>query len=267
MNEYQAVNRDLWDGWTEIHAASSFYDVQAFRAGHLTLKSIERDAIGDVTGLKLLHLQCHFGLDTLSWARLGADVTGVDFSPRAIALARSLAQELDIAAQFHCADVCQLPAEWRERFDVVFTSYGVLPWLADLTPWGAAITRVLRPGGSFHIVEFHPLVTMLADDGRTLVHPYFHSERPQEYAVDGSYADPDAEFSHASFEWSHSLSDVQRALRDAGLTIRDFREYPYSPYGCYPYLEQYEPDRWRVRDAAVELPVMFSVHAQRPVGL
>jgi SAM-dependent methyltransferase len=248
MNEYLATNRNLWDGWTEIHAASAFYDVPGFRSGGLTLRSIEREAVGDVRGKQLLHLQCHFGLDTLSWARLGAHVTGVDFSPRAIALAKSLALDLGLTATFHCADVCDLPTEWADRFDIVFTSYGVLPWLPDLGPWATTIARVLRAGGSFHLIEFHPFAAMLDEDGRTFRHPY---------------ADPEAPFSHASFEWSHSLSGVLRALMDAGLTIREFREYPYSPHGCYPYLEEYEAGRWRVRDQAVDLPLTFSLRAQR----
>jgi SAM-dependent methyltransferase len=263
MTDYLTTNRDLWDGWTAIHAASAFYDVPAFRSGRLTLHSIERAAVGDVSGSSLLHMQCHFGLDTLSWARLGARVTGVDFSPRAIALAESLARELDMEAEFHCADVCALPATWTGRFDIVFTSYGVLPWLPDLDRWASAIARVLRPGGSFHLIEFHPLTAMLDDDGRTLRHPYFGSSRPGEYQVRGSYADPDAPFSHAAYEWSHGLAEIQMSLINAGLAIREFREYPYSPHGCYPYLEEYEPGRWRVRDAVVELPLTFSLHAQR----
>jgi SAM-dependent methyltransferase len=263
MTDYLTNNRDLWDGWTEIHAASTFYDVPAFRAGGLALRSIELEAVGDVSGMQLLYLQCHFGLDTLSWARLGAHVTGVDFSPRAISMARSLARELDIAAEFHCADVCELPTGWSDRFDIVFTSYGVLPWLPDLGRWGSEIARVLRPGGSFHIVEFHPLTTMLDDDGRTLRHPYFPSMTPGRYEVEGSYADPGAPFSHSAYEWSHSLSEIQMALIRAGLTIRDYGEYPYSPYGCYPWLEEYEPGRWKIRDAIVDMPLTFSIHAQR----
>jgi SAM-dependent methyltransferase len=261
MNEHLAANRELWDGWTDIHLASDFYDLPAFRAGASTLNSIELDAVGDVTGKSLLHLQCHFGLDTLSWARLGARTTGVDFSPRAIATARSLAQELKISAEFVCADVCELPAEWKDRYDIVFTSYGVLPWLPDLERWARGIARVLRPGGSFHLMEFHPLTAMLDDDGHTMRHPYFPSPKPSQYDVKGSYADPGAVFSHASFEWSHSLAEVQMALIDAGLTIREFREYPYSPYGCYPYLEEQAQGRWRIRNSTVELPLIFSIHA------
>ena len=263
MDDHLRTNRDLWDGWTELHRGSSFYDVDAFRAGACTLNQIELDAVGELAGRTLLHLQCHFGLDTLSWARRGATVTGVDFSERAIALARRLAAEIDIPADFHCSDVTRLPPEWTECFDIVFTSYGVLPWLSHLRPWADTIARVLRPGGVLHLVEFHPFATMLDDDGR-IGHRYFHSSTPDRYEVEGSYADPDADFSHTAFEWSHSLSELLGALSDAGLRLEAFREYPYSPHGCYGFLEESAPGRWTVRGVEVDVPLVFSVEAAKP---
>lgn len=260
------TNRDLWDAWTEIHRDSSFYGVEAFRRGASTLKRIELDLVGDVRGSDLLHLQCHFGLDSLSWARLGARVVGVDFSPRAIDLARELAAEAGLDAVFRCEDVSRLPGDWSERFDLVFSSYGVLPWLPDLRPWASGIQRVLRPGGSFHLVEFHPLANILDDDGRTLRHPYFHSALPGEYRVTGSYADRSAPIEHLAYEWSHSLADIHTALTRAGLTIRALREYPYSPYGCFDYLEETGPGRWTVRESEVDLPLVLAVHATKPAG-
>lgn len=261
MADYLESNRKLWDEWTDIHSGSSFYDLAAFRRGESSLRSIEMEQVGEVKGKTLLHLQCHFGMDTLSWARMGAKVSGVDFSPRAIALARSLAREMSLDAEFHCREVTSLPTEWTDSFDLVFSSYGVLPWLPELGPWAETIQRVLRPGGSFHLVEFHPLTGMLDDDGERLRHPYFHGTAPEAYEVQGSYADPEARFTHRAFEWAHSLSEVVSALLEAGLTLRDFREYPFSPYGCFPFLEESEPGRWEVRGAEVELPLVFSVHA------
>lgn len=263
MSDYLENNRKLWDGWTEIHNRSSFYDVDGFRRGNSTLKAIELEAVGEVEGKRLLHLQCHFGLDTLSWARRGAVVTGVDFSPRAISLARKLSAEVGLSADFLCAEVTDLPAEWDHAFDLVFTSYGVLPWLPGLGPWARSIHRVLRPGGSFHLVEFHPLTGMLDDEGQRLTEPYFRASAPSEYPVEGSYADRKAPFSHRAFEWAHSLSEIQMSLLDAGMWIREFREYPFSPYGCFPFLEESEPGRWTVRGAETELPLVFSLRAEK----
>ena len=163
MEDFLRTNRELWDAWTGIHRGSAFYGVDAFLSGESSLSGIEREAVGDVSGKRLLHLQCHFGMDSLSWARLGAEVTGVDFSPRAIDAARDLAVQAGLEAEFLCADVTRLPAAWSGRFDIVFTSYGVLPWLPDLVSWAGTIARVLRPGGAFHLVEFHPLTGMLHD--------------------------------------------------------------------------------------------------------
>jgi ubiquinone/menaquinone biosynthesis C-methylase UbiE len=262
MDAHLDSNRSLWNHWATLHGASRFYDVAGFRAGASSLKEIELATVGDVTDQELLHLQCHIGLDTLSWARRGARVTGVDFSENAIAIAGSLADELEIPAEFLCAEVTRLPSTWTNRFDVVFTSYGVLPWLPDLGPWASTIARVLRDGGVFHLVEFHPFAAMLGDDGQ-FAYPYFHSPAPLHQEVEGSYAEPEASFSHASFEWAHTLSDVFTALTSAGLTVRRFQEYPYSPYGCFRCLEETSPGSWAVRDAPFDIPLIFSIVAAK----
>ena len=263
MRKYSAVNRDLWDRWTKLHAGSAFYNVAAFRAGALTLKWLDHDRVGDVGGKDLLHLQCHFGLDTLSWARLGARVTGVDFSDAAIRLAQSLAAEQKLTARFICASVLDLPIR-DNTFDVVYTSYGVLPWLSDLKRWARSIARCLRPGAELHLIEFHPLADMLDEAGRCIALPYFESEKPALYPVRGSYADPDAPFEHDSYQWAHSLSETLNAIWSAGLRITSFAEYPYSPYNCYPFLEEVGFDRWSVRGRAVEVPLTYAVTAVKP---
>jgi SAM-dependent methyltransferase len=265
MREYLAVNRALWDGWTKIHAGSAFYDVEGFRAGALTLKPLELERVGSVAGKNLLHLQCHFGLDTLSWARLGARVTGVDFSHAAIRLAQSLAAEQKLDAQFVCADASEVPLR-SGQFDIVYTSYGVLPWLADLGRWAANAARCLRSGGVLHLIEFHPLAAMLGEDGRSIVLPYFEADEPARYRVRGSYADPAAPFEHDSYEWAHSLSETLGALSEAGLRLTSFTEYAYSPYNCFPFLEEVGPDRWAVRDRQVEIPLTFAVTAVKANG-
>ena len=157
MDERLQTNRAHWNECTPIHAASDFYDVAGFKAGRITLKDLERREVGDVSGKTLLHVQCHFGLDTMSWSRLGARATGVDFSDAAIDLARSLNDELGLDARFICANVYDLPKVLHEQFDVVFASYGVLIWLPDLAEWARVVSNHLKPGGVFYVVEFHPL--------------------------------------------------------------------------------------------------------------
>src|SRR5215218_6632110 len=139
MDDYRKSNLELWNNWAEINAASSSYDVEGFKQGNVGLNSLELAEIGDVSGKTLLHLQCHFGKDTLSWARLGAKVTGVDFSEQAIGLARSLSEELGIRARFVCSDVYDLPEVLNGEFDIVFTSCGVLGWLPDLERWAQVV--------------------------------------------------------------------------------------------------------------------------------
>lgn len=263
MREYVETNRSLWNRWTPIHEKSAFYDVAGFRAGASTLKPVEVEELGSVEGKSLLHLQCHFGLDTLSWARRGARVTGVDLSDTAIDLARTLAREEGVDARFLRSDLYSLPEVLEEEFDVVFTSYGVLPWLPELERWGKVVARHLKPGGTFYLVEFHPMAEAVDADGRTLRYPYFHAPEPLEMEQHGSYADPSAELSHPAYFWCHTLGDVVCALTGAGLRIEFLHEFPYSVYDTFPFAEEREPGRWWPRESAGSLPLMFSVRATR----
>ncbi|HEX2620451.1 MAG TPA: class I SAM-dependent methyltransferase, partial [Phototrophicaceae bacterium] len=181
MDEYLWANRNLWDKWTDEHEKSPFYDLEGFRAGKDRLRSIELEELGDVSGKSLLHLQCHFGMDTLAWARRGAVVTGVDFSPQSIDLARALSKELQIPAEFCCSDIEHLPDTLSCQFDIVFTSYGVLHWLRDLKRWGEVINHFLKPGGIFYIVEDHPFMRVFAansDPELKVKNRYYFSEQP-----------------------------------------------------------------------------------------
>lgn len=254
-------NRDLWNAWTEVHQESDFYAVDRFLAGESTLRSIELDELGDVDGKSLLHLQCHFGLDTLSWARRGARVTGVDLSPKAVAVARELAAKAGLDARFEDSDVLAL--DLGETFDVVFTSYGVLDWLPDLRPWGEVVARHLKPGGRFYIVEFHPVLGMLADDAKSFANGYFSTEAPIAYSEKGTYADPDAEVSGTSYTWNHSLSEVVNALLQAGLRLDFLREHDFSPYDCFPFTAEVEPGKAQIPGLEGKIPMCWSLQARR----
>jgi len=263
MDEYLRTNRALWNGWARLHAKSRFYDLEGFKAGKTALQAVELAELGDVAGKSLLHLQCHFGMDTLSWARKGALVTGVDFSDEAITLARSLSQELDIPAKFIRADIYDLPQVLDRQFDVVFTSYGVLAWLSDLRRWAEIVARHLKAGGTFYMVEFHPLVGMLDDAGERIEYPYFHSAEPIRYEAQGSYAEPEADFAHTAYEWAYGLGEVVTALIAAGLRLEFLHEFPYSTYGCFPFLEEGEPGRYVLKGQSNPVPLMFSIRATR----
>lgn len=266
MDSYSEKNLELWNEITPIHARSAFYDVPGFKAGRNTLKSIELGEVGDVKGKSLLHLQCHFGMDTLSWARLGASVTGVDFSDKAIEQANTLSQELGVPARFICCNIYDLPRLLEGQFDIVYTSYGVLCWLPDLSKWGAIISHFLRPGGFFYVVEGHPVLSVF-DNSNTatrleVTQSYFHNSEPIRWEPEGDYAERDAEVTHFSYEWTHSLGDIVNALIDAGLRIEFLHEFPMSSYYWSPFTKQDKNGWWRTDQGRI--PMTFSVKAIKP---
>ncbi len=261
MDEYLFANQNLWDEWAHINAGSKMYNVESFKAGRCTLKKLELEEVGDVQGKRLLHLQCHFGMDSLSWARLGAQVTGIDFSPEAVRLAQSLSQELGIPARFLCCNLYDLPGLLDEQFDVVFTSYGALTWLPDRRRWAQIAAHCVRPGGIFYIAEFHPFAMTLADEEPVLRYPYFN-EGVVEWPVQGSYADPTAETrSRVSYEWNYPLGEVVSSLIEAGLRIQFVREWPFACYQMYPYLVKGEDGLYRLPPGVPGLPLQFSLRA------
>jgi SAM-dependent methyltransferase len=265
-------NEALWAAWTRINAESEFYDLAGFRRGGVRLREDEIAAIGDVTGRSLLHLQCHFGIDTLSWARLGARVTGADFSEPAIALARRLATELGFPeARFVRSDLYELPEVLDGQFDVVYTSRGVLGWLPDIGRWARVVAHFVRPGGTFFINEIHPVAQALENDGvgrgeLRLAYPYWEHREPLTFEVHGSYADPTADAGDVvEHGWNHGLGEIVSALVDAGLRIESLVEHPYLDWAA-DFLVQRPggPGWWLPPDAGGELPLMFSLRATRP---
>ena len=171
--DYIQINRELWDKRTEAHIHSEFYTVPAFLQGASTLNNSELELLGDVSGKTILHLQCHFGLETLSLARLGATVTGIDLSPKAIIESEKLAEQTKLNAKFICSDLYSLPNNLNEKYDIVFTSYGTIGWLPNLTVWAAVVAKFLKPGGIFVMVDFHPVVWMFDDEFKYIQYSYF----------------------------------------------------------------------------------------------
>ncbi len=266
MNPFVRTNRDLWDEWAEINYRSKYYDVDGFKAKRPPLDAIVRTSLGTLTDTRVLHLQCHFGMDTIRLAEAGADVVGVDFSPKAIALARELAFEVGSPARFIESDILALTDVLDEEFDCVFASYGVVQWLPALDRWASVIARFLIPGGRFVLADSHP--TMMMFDGETdaprVAYGYFHTPAPLRFEPRiGNYADPGATYTSTEHSWQHSMSDIVMALIGAGLRIDELREYPYSTWRALNYLVESEPERWTTPPGVPELPLSFSLRASK----
>jgi SAM-dependent methyltransferase len=266
MDKYLKNNQALWNEITPIHARSAFYDVEGFKKGSSSmLYPVELEEMGNVSGKSLLHLQCHFGMDTLSWGRLGAKVTGVDFSDEAIKSARSLSKKTGIKAKFICSDIYDLPANLSSKFDIVYTSAGVLCWLPDLTKWAQIIAHFLKPGGFFYIFEGHPFMMVFDESPNAtelkVKYSYFHGPEPDKWEPEGDYAEPDAVVTHGSYEWPHKMSDIINNLIDAGLKIEFFHEFPMIFFKRFPFLEQDDDGRWHLKGD--NLPLTFSIKATR----
>jgi SAM-dependent methyltransferase len=276
MDEAMELNRRRWDEATGIHARGDVYGLEHFRAGGCRLHRIELEELGEVRGKSLLHLQCHFGLDTLSWARRGATVTGVDFSPKAIELARRTASEAKIDARFIETDLYDLPDVLNEQFDIVFTSYGALNWLNDINRWGQIVARYLKPGGTFYIVEAHPFATVFPidediKDGSTRLHPmipYFFDPKGIHWPANPDYADPTVSYTVGTCEWHHTMSGIVNALISAGLRIEFLHEFPFCAWAVTAFCQTVE-DRgngqtyFGLPASYPSLPLMFSIKATK----
>ncbi len=264
------ANRKLWDEWTKLHIQAGTDHrarVEKLAAGGSVLDEDEEAELGDVSGKTLLHLQCHLGLSTLSLARGGASVTGVDWTEEAMAYARSLSQALALPAEFICADLYDLPAILDRQFDLVYTSGGVLTWLPDLKRWAEIVAQFLKPGGTFYMRDMHPIrhilnMPRLDAFGAPIEHNYFGGE-PTCVQERGSYAVPDAPSLHTAYYWTHNLGEIVSALCAAGLRLEYLHEFPKVIEACYTYEETAARAVTRRVTHNVAIPRAFSVRCQR----
>jgi SAM-dependent methyltransferase len=241
------------------------YGVERFLAGERWLAETILEEVGAVNGRSLLHLQCHFGLDTLAWARQGAVVTGVDFSPAAIEAARELAARSGLPARFICSDIYDLPQKLDQKFDVVFTSIGVLCWLKDLDRWAQIVARYLKPGGVFYIMDGHPLLYTFDEDGRWQFEvSYFHQDDPYIWDTeDPDYMDPTYIPQNPSYEWQWAVSDIINAVLDAGLQLEFFHEFDALSDPVFPDMTRRADGLYTFGKMPVPLPILFSLKARQ----
>lgn len=256
--EYFETNRQLWNQKTPIHIDSDFYDIKGFLAGDTSLKPIEIELLGDIKGKTILHLQCHFGQDSLSLARMGAKVTGLDISDTAIEEAKKLNEQLGLDAQFVCCDVYSAKDFISEKFDIVFTTYGIIGWLPDMTRWADIVSHFIKPNGQFVFVELHPVVWMYNEHFSAVEFPYFN-ESPIIETLPGTYAKQDASIAMEEVGWNHPLSEVFSALIKTGLKIDHFKEYNYSSHKCFKGMIEQAPGEFIIAHIGNKIPMTYSL--------
>lgn len=271
MNRFRAANRANWDERVAIHLKdeTGFYGLDRFRAGGDSVDPVVDAVLGDIAGLDLIHLQCHFGLDTLGLARRGARVWGLDFSPAAIAAARALAEETGLEARFVEADVFAAPAAVDgRRFDLVFVSWGAICWIDDLDAWLQVVADLLRPGGRFLLAEVHPGLWPLEEhEGRLVVTDDAVTPRARPYTDDvaRTYTGaPDELVNRRTYEWGHSFEGLLGGLARAGLELGSYREFDCLPWPRFPMMREGRDRLYRLPDGHPRLPLAFTLWARRP---
>jgi SAM-dependent methyltransferase len=264
MNDQEAfeANKKLWNARVPHHLSSRMYDVEGFVSGKSSLTDIELELLGDVSGKRILHLQCHFGQDTLSLARLGAEVTGLDISDASLEEARKLAARCGLKADWVLSNVVDHVPDLDGKFDIAFTSYGTIGWLPDLKPWAANIKRYLRPGGRLVFVEFHPAMWMFDNDFTHVQYSYFNREAITE-EEQGTYADRDAPIKLASYGWNHDLGEVLTALLDEGLVLEHFTELDGSPHDSFANTVRGADGMYRVKGMEGKLPMVYGLRMRK----
>jgi len=272
VEESFAINRANWDERAPAHAASPDYQLQRFLDDPAHLSDVVRfdvPRLGDITGLRGVHLQCHIGTDTISLARLGARMTGLDFSPTAIAEARALARRSDADIDFVESNVYDaVTALGAEQFDLVFTGIGALCWLPDVRRWADVVAALLKPGGRLFIREGHPMLWALADtsspdDKLVVEHPYFETAEPLVYDEGGTYVETDVVFTTTtSHSWNHGLGEIITALFDSGLRLTQFVEHDSVPWNALPGLmAKSGPDEWSLIDRPKRVAMSYTLQA------
>jgi SAM-dependent methyltransferase len=271
VDEYAQVNRANWDERVPAHAASPDYNVDDFLADPAYLSDVVRfdlPLLGDISGQRGVHLQCHIGTDTISLARLGASMTGVDFSGPAVRQARAFAEQTGADATFVESDIYEAAdAVGRGAFDFVFTGIGALCWLPSVSRWARVVADVLHPGGRLFIREGHPVLWSLAgereDDLIVIEYPYFERDEPTIFDQGGTYVATEAEFEHTiTHEWNHGLGEIVTSLLDAGMTITGLTEHDSVPWEALPgHMDRIEGDEWRLRDRPWRVPHSYTLQA------
>lgn len=267
MNDDHEINKRRWNEVTPVHAASEHYGAKEFLAGGNTLGRIEREAVGDVAGKRLLHLQCHIGLDTLSWARLGAKTVGVDFSDASVATARNFARKAGLSdrASFVESDVTSGQAYEGGAYDVVFTSGGTIVWLSDIEAWARTIAANLAPHGLFYFLDHHPLAFLFDRDciEATAIYRYFRYQTAEiTPAGIRDYADRNYAVRTESREFSWAIQDIFAALKGAGLVVTDLSEYPFCDSPMFPDMIRGDDGYWHRASDSIKLPLLLGLKAQ-----
>jgi 2-polyprenyl-3-methyl-5-hydroxy-6-metoxy-1,4-benzoquinol methylase len=263
MNKnYFDINKLNWNKRTDLHVGSDFYDQVSFLGGKSSLKKTELDLLGNIEGKSILHLQCHFGQDSLSMARMGANVTGVDLSDKSVEFANELAKNLDLDAQFICCNLYDLPQHLDQQYDIVFTSYGTIGWLPDLQAWANIVSQYLKPNGQFIMVDFHPLLWTMDEAFDQFKYHYFNGE-PIIEKEKGSYGNKDSEEIIESVGWNHGMAELIQALINVNLNIQHFKEYDYSSYPILPQSYERAKDEFLMKHVDVQVPLMYSIVAKK----
>lgn len=268
MDSRLEANLENWNNRVRVHAESRFYDVEGWLGKAPGPPRREIEALGDVEGKTLVHLQCHFGMDTLQWARAGATVTGLDFSPAAIDEAISLAERAGLSARasFVCANVYDAPrALAGKRYDIVYVSLGALCWLPNVAAWGAVVSDLLASGGTLYLHDGHPLTSCFDDDGERIVYGYF--EEPEEPFVSDSpstYTDGEELGATRTYEWNHSLGEIVAALVGSGLVVDSLTEHDWSLFQRFPWLEETASGLLVTPKGRPRIPLSFTLLAHAP---
>jgi SAM-dependent methyltransferase len=268
LDEYRRTNRDNWNERAGIHYASQVYDIAGYVSNPAKISGVvqfDHGELGDVRDKTLLHLQCHIGTDTLSWARLGAQVTGIDLSDKSIEAARRLSKESGTPGRFIVSELYDTPGVLKEQFDIVYTSVGALCWLPDIRGWASVVAKMLKLGGTFYVRDTHPMAAALdderEDDLMVVTYPYFEPGQATRFEGDMTYTDGPPLKNRVNYEWSHGLGEVVTALIDAGLRIEFVHEHRFTEWQMFRQLVRDGDGRWRFPKNADHVPLMFSLRA------